>query len=51
VCIKAVAEDGHGYILVLDDTDLVQLVEEAKIVFPLTYEFPTLDKYFKELVF
>ncbi|HAU68772.1 MAG TPA: hypothetical protein DCW52_10310 [Gammaproteobacteria bacterium] len=48
---RAVAQDEHGYILVLDDDDLKQLVEEAKVVYPPTYEFPTINKYFKELVF
>ena len=48
---QAVAKDGHGFIIVLDDEDLKQLVEEAKVVFPATYEFPTLHKKFKELVF
>ncbi|MEQ8322095.1 MAG: hypothetical protein RH946_17680 [Rhodospirillales bacterium] len=48
---QAVAKDDHGFIIVLDDDDLKQLVEEAKVVFPATYEFPTLQRKFKELVF
>ena len=48
---QAVAKDGHGYILALDDEDLQQLVEETKVVFPGTCEFPTLQRKFKELVF
>jgi hypothetical protein len=48
---QAVAKDGHGFIIVLDDDDLKQLVEEGKASFPSTYEFPTLQRKFKELVF
>jgi len=48
---QAIAKDGHGYILVLDDADLQQLIEETKVILPATYEFPTLDKMFNELVF
>ena len=48
---QAAAKDGHGYILVLDDEILQQLVEEAKVMFPVTHEFPTLQRKFKELVF
>lgn len=48
---QAAARDGHGFIIVLDDDDLGQLVEEAKVVFPATYEFPTLKRKFHELVF
>jgi len=48
---QGAAKDGHGYVLVLDDEDLQRLVMEAKVEFPGTYEFPTLQEKFKELVF
>lgn len=48
---QAAARDGHGYIVALDDNDLRQLIKEATVVFPPTFEFPTLKKYFKQLVF
>ena len=48
---QAAARDGHGFILVVDDDDLQDLVEEAKVVYPETHEFPTLQRMFKKLVF
>jgi hypothetical protein len=48
---RAVAKDGHGYILVLEDDDLRTLVDEARVIFPQTHEFPTLRDKFKKLVF
>lgn len=48
---KAASKDGHAQIVVLDDSDLKSLVEEAKVGYPPTYEFPTLREKFKKLVF
>ena len=48
---QAVAKDDKKFIVTLDDADLAQLVEEARVVFPQDYEFPLLRTYFKQLVF
>ena len=48
---KAIMNDEDKYILCLDDDDLSSLVEEASVVWPQGYEFPTLMKRFKELIF
>jgi len=48
---QAVARDDRKFIVVLDDDDLAQLVEEARVLFPQDYEFPLLKTYFKQLVF
>jgi len=48
---QSVAKDDKKFIIVLDDNDLAQLVEEARVIFPQDYEFPLLKSYFKQLVF
>ena len=48
---QAVAKDQHGFIICLDDDDLVQLVDEVKVAFPQMHEFPMLRSMFKPLVF
>ena len=47
---RAAATDGHGYVVVLDDTDLGNLVEEARGELLQSYSFPTLKKYFDRLI-
>lgn len=49
-CIAA-ANDGHGYILALDDDDLGEITKEASKLWPQDYQFPILQKAFKDLVF
>lgn len=48
---KAIMHDDEKYIICLDDNDLTALVKEAAKIWPQAYEFPTLSKRFKELVF
>jgi hypothetical protein len=48
---KAAANDGHGYVIVLDDADLAHLVEEAQQDVLQRHEFSTLKKLFDELIF
>lgn len=48
---KAVLKDKECYIIVLDDTDLEDLVSEAEKQFPPLGDFETLNRKFKKLVF
>ncbi|ABA78514.2 hypothetical protein GQF56_10425 [Rhodobacter sphaeroides] len=47
---KAAAQDGHGFVVVLSDSDLGQLIEESKEGLLQTYEFPTLRRKFNQLI-
>lgn len=48
---RAALKDKECYIVVLDDTDLEDLVSEAEKQFPPLGDFETLKRKFKELVF
>jgi hypothetical protein len=46
---KAAAQDNHGYVIALDDTDLAKLVDDlGDDTFP-SYNFPTLKRKFDKL--
>lgn len=46
---KAAAIDNHGYVVALDDSDLVKLVDDlGDDTFP-NYSFPTLKRMFDKL--
>lgn len=48
---RAAAQDGHGYIVVLADEDLEQLIVEAQDHLLQRHEFPTLKTEFDKLIF
>ncbi len=48
---KAAATDGHGYVIVLDDQDLKDLVGDIKDRFLQRYDFSLIKKRFDELIF
>ncbi len=48
---KAAATDGHGYVIVLDDQDLKDLVGDIKGRLLQRYDFSLIKKRFDELIF
>jgi len=48
---QAATRDGHGYVVVVDDNDLVALVSEVRGNIMQRYDFPTLKRMFDQLIF
>ncbi len=48
---RLIAKERKEYIIVLDDSDLSELVNEVRATFPQDYEFNLLKAKFKDLVF
>ncbi|MDQ0997012.1 hypothetical protein QFZ34_002194 [Phyllobacterium ifriqiyense] len=48
---KAVATDGHGYIVAIDDKDLESLIADAEDRLLQRYDFPTVKRLFDKLIF
>lgn len=48
---KAAANDGHGYVVVIDDEDLSNLINDAEEGILPRYDFPSLKKLFDKLIF
>jgi hypothetical protein len=46
---RAAAIDGHGYVVVLDDSDLGELVDSAKSILN-DGSFPAIDRQFRQLI-